>query len=244
MKPFFGREVIERPRSGSSNRSAKARKFGRIVPDEETGFEYYGETKIPSFMGGRAEHYHKKRGDKSFSDVLGPLTGYLRKSCGLPWNEVYSELTAELGRFSWPLRHILTQHVNVAVKTYRGVDGKVWHCDRNSVHALGSDYHWRDEFYVEPETGLLRRAKLRKWRYTNHIQRKETHRVALDAGLWGVLIDGLWYIGRYSEVQAEDPIQPEWPNFQAGFRPKSTWVFTKQKQANRKEIKAIERKLI
>ena len=56
MKPFFGREVIERPRSGSSNRSAKARKFGRIVPDEETGFEYYGETKIPSFMGGRAEH--------------------------------------------------------------------------------------------------------------------------------------------------------------------------------------------
>jgi hypothetical protein len=241
MKPFFGREVIERPRSGSSNRSAKARKFGRIVPDEETGFEYYGETKIPSFMGGRAEHYHKKRGDKSFY-VLGPLTGYLRKSCGLPWNEVYSELTAELGRFSWPLRHILTQHVNVAVKTYRGVDGKVWHCDRNSVHAIGSGYGWRDEFYVEPETGLLRRAKLRKWRYTNDIQRKDTDRVALKAGLWGVLIDGLWYIGRYSEVQAEDAMQPEWPNFQAGFRSKSTWVFAKQNQANRKEIKAIERK--
>src|SRR5258708_25261146 len=53
MKPFFGREVIESPRRGSTNRRAKARKFGRIVPDEETGYEYYGETKIPSFMGGR-----------------------------------------------------------------------------------------------------------------------------------------------------------------------------------------------
>ena len=58
----------------------------------------------------------------------------------------------------------------------------------------------------------------------------------------GVLIDGLWYIGRYSEVQAEDAIQPQWPNLQAEFRSKSTWVFSKQKQANRKEIKAIERK--
>ena len=110
------------------------------------------------------------------------------------------------------------------------------------MHAIGSGYHWRDEFYVEPETGLLRRAKLRKWRYTNHIQRKDTDRVALDAGLWGVLIDGLWYVGRYCEVQADDLIQTQWPNFQAGFRSKSTWVFTKQKQANRKEIKAIERK--
>src|SRR5215472_15371027 len=95
MKPYFGKQVIERPRRGSRTAlSAKARHYGRIADDGD-GPEYEGFTRLP--VSGKQEGYHKKLGDKDFSDVLGPLHNFLRSSRGRLWDDVYSEIVAELG---------------------------------------------------------------------------------------------------------------------------------------------------
>lgn len=162
LKPYFGKQVIERPRRGSRTAlSAKARSYGRIV-DYGDGPEYEGFTRLP--VSRKQEGYNKKLGDKGFSDVLGPLQNYLRSSCGRPWDDVYSEIAYHFGRFTRRegLRHIIDAHMDVAVNTYRGVDGNVWICDKHGVHKVGGFYY---DFYVEPETGILREAaNYRKWR--------------------------------------------------------------------------------
>jgi hypothetical protein len=151
----FGKVVIERPRRGSSARNAKVRWFGRFVEDPEVdgGIEYEGPVRIP--RSAHAEGFLKgKIYDKSFTDVLGPIKRYLHSNVGRPWNKVYSELSQALGRGTWPVRHILEQHVNVATKTYRGVDGYVWELGSRGPSRVEATY--RNEFYVQPETGILR----------------------------------------------------------------------------------------
>lgn len=44
MKQFFGKQVIERPRQGSSNPSAKARWYGKMRLDEDNSHGNYPAT--------------------------------------------------------------------------------------------------------------------------------------------------------------------------------------------------------
>ncbi len=149
MKNYFGKQVIERPRRGSSAPSHKISRYGKIVLTED-GPEYFGATKIKMHMG--ATPHRTWDDDKGFTDVLGPLKGYLRSSCGRPWDDVYSELAKVLGSAGYALGHIITDHLNVATNTWRGTDGNVYD-DRDGTEKVGGYY---SQFYVEPETGLLR----------------------------------------------------------------------------------------
>jgi hypothetical protein len=201
----MGKCVIERPRRGSRTAlSAKARHYGRIVRYDD-GLEYEGLSRLPA--SSKQEGYLKKLGDKDFTDVLGPLQNYLRHSCGRPWNDVYSEFARTLGRCgSWGVRHILSAHLDVAVHTYRGMDGNVWVCDGHGVHKTGGLYC---DYYVEPETGILREgAQYRKWRPLARV--KEAAKVPdvlpIDKGKEYRKIDGIWYFHEFSEVEMKKPV--------------------------------------
>lgn len=200
MRSDMGKCVIERPRGNSSAPSAKARDYGKITCDEE-GYDYDGMTRLP--VSSKQEGYHKKLGDKSFSDVLGPLEGYLRNSCGRPWNDVFSEIARTIGRSgSYGINHILTQHLNVAIHTYRGVDNNVYSCDKHGISRVGG-YH--SDFHVEPETGILRAStNYRKWRsqYRADLEKKKPlDVVAIDAGREYRKIAGIWYFRKFTEVE-------------------------------------------
>ena len=250
---YWGKQVIERPRSGSRNRNAKVRKFGKIVKDPDYGYEYYGATKIPMSMNGRAYGWDSK----GFSDVLGPVTGFLVSQVGKPWDEVYSILKRRLGGFSWPLQHILKFHVDVDANTYRGVDGNIWVCEKNGVSCLSRKYSsHRPEFYVEPETRRLRMLPFRKsgWRWKSKIERKASEVVRIPDGRSMVKINGQWYMGRYVRSPYRSAVyrpkrkyeytsspngmvqeySAEWPNYIDG---DDTMVFTGKRQASRKEIR-------
>jgi hypothetical protein len=240
----MGRVVIERPRRGSSNPSLKARKVGKMRLDDADwwDWEYEGPARVPNSakMEGMWDH---SIGTKGFSDVLGPVKGYLKKSVGRKWDEVYSELCAVLGSGSYPIRHVLYEHILRDVETnplYK--NGKVY----NNPGARGrySDY------FVHPATGILHEEYKPRWRrkYRRPKTRPETDRVRLDAERWFVFIDGIWYIGTYSEKNFsvyepravkygwESPYRiggVEWPDFQNG----KTFIFQKIKQASRRELK-------
>jgi hypothetical protein len=255
MRSDMAKCVTERPRRGSSNPSAKARWYGKIV-DTEDGLDYDGLTRLP--VSRKQEGYHKKIGDKDFTDVLGPIQGYLLNSCGRPWDDVFSELSRNLGQGTWPVRHILTQHVDVKINTYRGIDGNVWYFDKYGPGPVSGSPNY-PEFYVEPETRALRACtKLVKFpRYLLYrnvkveppVVRRQGDRFP-DGDRWFVSIRGVWYIGTYREVPFYGVEQtgerwrrytypdPEWPNVSGGRR-SGTQVFTKIKQANKKELRKL-----
>lgn len=205
MRPDMGKCVIERPRRGSRTAlSAKARHYGRIVRYDD-GLEYEGLTRLP--VSSKQEGYLKKLGDKDFTDVLGPLHNYLRQSCGRPWNDVYSEVARTLGRCgSWGVRHILSAHLDVAVHTYRGIDGNVWACDGHGVHKVGGLFN---DYYVEPETGILREgAQYRKWRSIARVKEaaKAPDFLPIDNGKEYRKIAGIWYFHEFLEVETKTPV--------------------------------------
>lgn len=204
MRPDMGKCVIERPRRGSRTAlSAKARHYGKIV-EYDDGPDYEGLIRLP--VSRKQEGYNKTLGDKDFTDVLGPLHRYLRSSCGRLWNDVYSEIKQRLGNAGWSVQHIVSAHLDVAIRTYREVDGTVWFSDKHGVPQVGGLYY---DFYVEPETGILREgAPYRKWRSLprESARTKPLEVVPLEAGKEYRKIRGIWYLHEFSEVELKTPV--------------------------------------
>jgi hypothetical protein len=151
LKKHFGKQIIEAPRRGSGDGNVKARWFGKIIWTED-GWDYEGLTRIPASPKGAKLMFHDS---KDFSDKLSIIHRYLRSSCGRLWDDVWSELSQALKVGGRGVQHIREAHINVARNTYRGIDGKVYVCDTYGISRIGG---FRHEFYVEPETGILRQA--------------------------------------------------------------------------------------
>jgi len=100
-------------------------------------------------------------GSKSFSENLNPLFGFIRKSVGKPWDDVYSEICKGFDKRSVINQHILIhlfQYVEIKGVTI-GNDGKLWYRPTQF-------YSWRDaqllseshvEYYVDPRDGILKK---------------------------------------------------------------------------------------
>lgn len=219
MKPFFGKQVIEQPRSGSRARSLKMRDVGRIVDGE-----YDGPTRIPMSMGS-AHRFNKKLHEKSFTDTLGPVRRYLAGKVGHHWDDVFSELSKALGSGSYPIRHVLYDHILTR---------------RSGFPTAGENgplSFWGDGcYYYVNENGLVSR-RLESWRGWNR-KKDDPRKVDIGDGEHLVWIEGIWYIGKWvkrlapmisvsSNCRVVD--LSSWPD-------NVDYVFVKRKQANKKEI--------
>jgi hypothetical protein len=88
---------------------------------------------------------------KMFNENLRPLWRFLHSRVGCSWNDVYSEIMAQLNRRSTIQNHVL-QHLewDVIKHTVIAADGRIWEwgpshgpCDHEG------------SFYLEPGTGRL-----------------------------------------------------------------------------------------
>lgn len=98
-------------------------------------------------------------GGRQFTDVLGPIVGFLRKSANRPWDEVWSELCAHLDPGSTTQKHVL-DHVTrdfVVIHTRLDDEGQVVESDGRPLGRRRSGRHGL--FYVCPRTGLLRHVR-------------------------------------------------------------------------------------
>lgn len=205
MRKDFGKCVTEIPRSGSRNRNVKIKRFGKfVVVDGE--LDYEGITRIPVSWKAAILAY----GDhKEFGDKLGPILNFLKSSCGRLWNDVHSELSQTLGNAPWPVQHILKDHINVAVNTYRGVDDNVYVCGKYGVEkAAGYGY----PFYVEPETGILREFKSKRTYRQIERSRKVSERkkiaetfVEIEGLRSYQKLKGIWYYAESELIDYQGP---------------------------------------
>jgi hypothetical protein len=254
MRSDFGRVVIERPRQGSHCPSLKMRKTGRFdlsAPDWRE-WEYEGPTRIRTKgIGGVKHACDPHLGEKSFTDVLGPVYRFLRSSVGRRWDDVFSEVAGVLSGRGHAIEHILKSHLLIEVADNTWIEnGKVF------AGESGRSFGYLGKFFVDPRDGTLREDKQLR-RYTT-AWTSPYDRVYWKEGLWFVRIEGLWFLGCYtpnaaratdlatgpepeSESRGYDAMREFaqryqdwfWPNVQVD---REKRYFVKWKQANRREL--------
>lgn len=244
MKPHFGKEIIEAPRHGSrSANSAKVRHYGlrRFTGNNHNDtdhLEYNGPIRLP--VSRKQEGYNNKLGYKSFSDVLGPLRNYLRRNCGRLWNDVYSEIAYNLGRFTKKegLRHIISAHLDVATNTWRGESGKIYNDGDRGPEIVSSSY--RTEFYVEPETGILRTMpEIRTAKRTP----KPVEVISLGLNKEYHNINGIWFYQEYTKTETKIYNGRSPLDGTPRYAYVDTLTITYKKQLNKKELRELAKLL-
>lgn len=141
--------VTERPRRGHANPSKKT---GKRLSKDEFDKDDHGSTRAP--VSRKRQYGYDAKG---FTDVLGPLRGYLKKQVGRPWNKVFSELSQFLDKRSITGQHIF-DHVKweIILNVRIGDDGIIYEYPARYGYlaSLGNG-----TLYVHPVTGLVALAK-------------------------------------------------------------------------------------
>lgn len=104
-------------------------------------------------------------GTKYFNDNLEPLIRYLNSHVGKHWDKVFSELSSKMDKSSVSGLHVF-QHlfdfvhtkVVIEVRKVYGTHQGYW-AGRELI-----SYEKQPRFYVHPKSGVLMKAKLRKWK--------------------------------------------------------------------------------
>lgn len=142
MRPDMSKIVVERPRRGHKDCYKPIRRRENRGDPES----------LPSSDGMRAPHIRHYEG-KEFSDNLSPLYRYLDSQIGRNWDEVFSEISAQIRGNSTVHRHIL-QHLfqHISLNMVRRDDGGLE--EHGRMFFNGYMYH---ALYVDPDTKVIKR---------------------------------------------------------------------------------------
>ena len=185
MRKDMKRVIITRPRHGSKFKNEDVKEQRRYARDGD-------ESDLPqrSSMKPKGKHIWFR---KELSDFLNPLIRFLRKSCGRPWDKVYSEISENLDRRGIINAHIF-EHLDQMVITK-----PIW--IDNIPHQTGWDGpqpiyrskgNW-GRFYVDRH-GILKEPKKRRpknqYKTNPNIIKKDGHTyICNPQGCWFELTD-------------------------------------------------------
>ena len=154
MRDDMFKVIVERPRRGvgyyrtlpNEYRAAKRFKLSTYCTPDDTGWEYDvdDEFNVSTKMPMRS----KKIGyeGKELNENLKPLYRYIDKQVGRLWNDVYSEICANLDTGSTVKQHV-RDHIpdHVAIKTFIGGNGEAY-----SVSKYGTVWRLREGGLKKP----------------------------------------------------------------------------------------------
>lgn len=141
MRADMFKVIVERPRWGAGHASSVKLKRSRD-PDRK-------------FIGLNRHAKCEARYTKSLNENLQPLVRFLRSKRGCRWNDVFSEICAQLDTGSTVKMHV-RMHLEdiVATRISIGRQGE-WMFEGD---VLGQPRLWsrRHEFFVDPRDGILK----------------------------------------------------------------------------------------
>lgn len=182
MRHDISRVVTERPRTGGGKLDKRYRRefaWSRLVQEGR-------EEDSPL-----RESIRKKWGfnRKEFRDFLAPVKGFLRKSVGRPWNNVWSEISQNLSFGSTTQRHVLGHADDYVEKNpIEQEDGSVTDYRGYPIQNFRGP-----SLYVHPSTGLLLEAPAppprQRYGFWAHVPVVRFHR-----------INGIWFDVTFSRI--------------------------------------------
>jgi hypothetical protein len=151
MRADMGKVLVERPRPGSREGSRPQKGYRKRLRKEfESGDP-------PA----RERMTHRSGGTRFFNEHLAPLRRFLNSNVGRPWDKVYSEICKHVDRGNVVQKHILTHLSDYVVTNVILIDGQP--CRGEAYARLYGEplriTHWRDQWYVCPKSGLLKRSR-------------------------------------------------------------------------------------
>lgn len=227
MRYDMAKVLIEDARTCSSERS---RKWGqRLKYDPDSDYEDQ-----PQRTGRRRRQGYS---NKESTDVLGPLKGYLKSKVGQPWDDVYSEICAQLDRRSVTGNHVFT-HLWQYVERNCYIGAKT-----GTVYTIGRYSNRVGWFYVHPWTGILCDSDNDGW-LTGRFKPKPKPVTLVQIGDIGDCkayewIQGHWYYTEYSYMTMYE-MRPYFQGSPRMYRQQRVdKVYQFKRQLGKKELKAL-----
>jgi hypothetical protein len=146
MRDDMFKVIVERPRWGSRERSVKLRK--------DRDFDR-------TYVSPRRHALERAGIHKALNENLAPLARFLRRQVGRRWDDVFSEICAQLDTGSTLKMHV-RQHLDdlVVSRIAYGRNGELVHDGRVLEPQYRHGFH--DRLYVDPDDGILK-DRLRFW---------------------------------------------------------------------------------
>lgn len=158
MRADMNKVIVERGRWNGG------RKFGRRLQAARSN---------PESMPLR-EPVSRRHGTKALSENLAPLRRFLERQVGRPWDEVHSEICAQIAPSNAVQKHVIDHLQHLVARRVVLIEG---HPHRPAASGSRRDRYLRlwwgrwERLYVCPESGLLRELPRRRgaqdW-YTIH----------------------------------------------------------------------------
>ena len=186
MREDMFKVIVERPRRGWRSRRHRRKTVG-------------GEDTLPMKIGVKKHVAATGIRSKWLNENLNPLRRYLRSQLGRPWDDVYSDICANLSP-----DHTVKQHVRehlddyVARRIFVREDGAWVNGSRRSSFD-DRTRPWRQPFYVDPYDGVLKDSTPR-WAKIGHDPEPWKRKPPVDPNIHILdeyrelrRIDGVWY---------------------------------------------------
>jgi hypothetical protein len=160
MRDDMSKVIVERARPGSSWHVA--RRLHRLDP-KQIAVSEDADDPFPLRIGhARAASLGKFR--KCLNENLAPLRRYLNSQVGRRWDDVFSDISANIRLDNAVQKHV-RDHVQdfVAVTTFLQ-DGEIFIVDRYGRPQALAHTRWPPSLYVHPVTGVLCRNDWRRAR--------------------------------------------------------------------------------
>jgi hypothetical protein len=179
MRPDMFKVIVERPRSGHSDRSItsgqRRARLRSALGDGVTDPRWRAPD--PSNL----QPIRPRPGTKYLSENLRPLERFLARNVGRPWSKVYAEISEHLTP-----RNAVQQHVRDHLRDFVSLDVRL--VDGELIETIGR-FRRQPGFYVCPKSGLLkawpRRARpRRRWGTKPDVELVEGRALRQKQGIW------------------------------------------------------------
>lgn len=191
MREDMFKVIVERPRAGWRSRRHRRGTLN-------------GDCDLPSKIGVKRHIAVMRIRSKELNENLAPLERYIAKQVGRPWNDVYSDISANLAPENVVQQHVRRHVGNFVAKVAVGRNGEWMTEPHDWYHGLP----WHQRFYVDPEDGILKEsAKL--WEKRGIDERRRRRRApelkpdpdlrVLDDTRELRRINGIWYEFEFDE---------------------------------------------
>lgn len=189
MRKDMHKVLVERPRHvGRADDWSQVRSRLRDMPDED----------LPAFVS--MTRLHRDR--KELNEFLTPLIAYLRSHVGERWDDIYSDICANLNRNS-PVQLHIFQHLfdfvtlNVYIK-----NGRLYESDGTGLWGWRS----RGSFYVGPD-GILRETPRRTYKPYKDPNARIFVPDPKDQMIAYHQIEGIWYEVQFAKLPTLEDVR-------------------------------------
>ncbi|MBD1921427.1 hypothetical protein H6F77_10030 [Microcoleus sp. FACHB-831] len=228
--------VIERPRRGMRISSKKVGGYKKALQ----------KLTEEAIVDGLLSPYliKPRHTTKHFSDHLGPLYRWLRSKVGQRWDDAYSELCRSLDSSTITGRHVLSHVWHFVELNVVLIDGVPYRKDRQEYPLDRFCWTWKNQLYVNPETGILSIAEkapkeLPKKREDLVVIDKYHHYRKVDDVLFRIVLQDLPPMSKATDIVLKATINASiaWQEYGS-----EVYAVSKQ-QCSKKEIKFIMKQL-